>query len=148
MAKQPRRSQEQKLRDAVAHASSCLKEAGDPLHGRGPSAPYAAAFDAYGRALKDLVQHKAGSLAHVWDWDWDGYNGRWTFQWEFGFQAAQPGATYAHDTRFVRMACAAHLDDAKPLDEELVRLHAEAKHYDEMRGAMGRWAHEQAKVAS
>lgn len=69
-----RRSQEQKLRDTVAHASSCLKEAGDALHGRGPSQHYADAFNNYGHALKDLVQHKAGSLAHVADWAWDGYN--------------------------------------------------------------------------
>ena len=52
-AKKQRQTQEQKLLDAVAHAASCLKEAGEPLHGLGPSLHYADAFDRYGRALKD-----------------------------------------------------------------------------------------------
>jgi hypothetical protein len=146
--KTKRRNQEQKLRDAASYAASCLKDAGEALHNLGPSQHYADAHAKCGRALKDLVQWKAGSMAHVADWSWDGYEGLWTFRWEFGFQAAQPGATYAHDTRFVAMSCAAQLDGDKLLDEELTRLCHEARHYDEMRGAMMRWATTTAKAVT
>jgi hypothetical protein len=133
-----RQSREQKLLDAVAHAASCLKEAGDPLHGLGPSQHYADVFDRYSRALSALVAHECP--LHVADWDWDGYEGNFHFWWEFGAQLAQPGTKYEHDRRFVAMRCAARLDPQRPLLEELARLRAEAAHYDEMRGAMMRWA--------
>ena len=145
MAKTKKQQQapEQTLHDAVSYASSCLKEAGDPLHGLGPSRQYADAFDRYGRALKDLV---AGTCAlHVADWDWDGYGGTFTFRWEFSTQLAQPGTKYEHQTRVLAMSCAAHLDPEKPRLEELARLHAEAKHYEELRNATMRWAHDARK---
>lgn len=143
---QKRQSQEQKLLDAVTHASSCLKEAGSPLYGLGPSARYADTFDRYGKALRDLLAYVCG-LLHVADWSWDGYESNFHFYWEFGTQLAQPGAQYDYDTRFVEMRCAARFDPCKPLGEELARLRAEAAHYDEMRDAMLRWAHE-ARVKS
>lgn len=133
-----RQSQEQKLRDTVAYLASCLKEAGDPLHGLGPSRQYADAFERYSSALKDLVSHHCP--LHVADWSWDGYEGNFHFYWEFGVKLAQPGATYEHDTRFMESRCVAQLDPDKPLDEELERLRAEAEHYDELRGVMLRWA--------
>ena len=127
-----------KLTDAVNYAASCLKEAGDPLHGLGPSQQYADAFDRYSRALKDLL---AGTcVLHAADWSWNGYDGTFGFRWEFGAQLAQPGATYDHDTRFVEFTCPASFDPQKPFDEELARLRAEAEHYAEMRSAMMRWA--------
>jgi len=136
--KKQRHSKEQKLLDAVTHAASCLKEAGEPLHGLGPSARYASAFDLYGHALRDLLAHECP--LHVADWSWDGYEGNFHFYWEFGTQLAQPGAAYEHDTRFTAMRSAARLDPAKPLLEELARLRAEASHYEELRNAVVRWA--------
>lgn len=143
--KAKRRSQEQKLRDAVAYAASCLKEAGDPLHGLGPSLHYADAFDRYSRALKDLVA--LASPLTVVDWSWDGYEGNFYFYWEFGTHLEQPTSSYVHDTRFVAARCASRFDPEKPLDDELARLRAEAKHYDELRGAMMRWAAERRTAA-
>jgi hypothetical protein len=136
-----RQTREQKLFDAVSHAASCLKEAGEPLHGLGPSAQYADAFDRYARALKDLVVHECP--LHVADWSWDGYEGNFHFFWEFGAQLAQPGTKHDYDTRFVQMRCPARLDPEKPLHEELARLRAEAEHYDELRGAMMRWSRDE-----
>jgi hypothetical protein len=136
--KAKRRTQEQKLYDAMHHAASCLKEAGDPLHGLGPSLQYADAFNRYSEALKNLVAHTCS--LHVADWSWDGYEGNFHFWWEFGTPLAQPGTKYDYDTRFVQSRCATRLDPNKSLDEELARLRAEAKHYDELRGAMMRWA--------
>jgi hypothetical protein len=130
----------QKLRAAVTYAASCLKEAGAPLHGLGPSLHYADAFARYSSALKDLVAHACP--LHVADWSWDGYEGNFHFYWEFGAQLAQPASTYEHDTRFVAARCASCFDLDKPLDDELARLHAEAEHYDELRGAMMRWSNE------
>lgn len=137
--KKKRQTQEQKLRDAVAYAASCLKEAGDPLHGLGPSQQYADAFNRYGEALKALLAYVCP--LHVSEWNWDGYEGNFNFCWDFGTQLAQPGAKYDDfDTRFAQMKCVAcfHLD--RPLDEELSRLVAEAEHYAELRNAMCRWA--------
>lgn len=143
--KKQQQAQEQKLLDAVSHTASCLKEAGEPLRGLGPCAQYASAFDRYGAALKDLV---AGTCAlHVSDWDWDGYDGTFTFRWEFSTQLAQPGSKYEHQTRFLEMSCAAHFDPEKPLLEELARLRAEAEHYGELRNATARWAHNARKEA-
>ena len=136
--KKQRQTQEQKLLDAVTYAASCLKEAGDPLYSLGPSERYADAFGRYARALKDLVAH-ACSL-HVADWSWDGYEGNFHFFWEFSAQLAQPGVKYEHDTRPVMSRCPARFDPQKSLLEELDRLRAEAEHYDELRGAMLRWA--------
>jgi len=138
MATKKRQSKEQKLRDAVAYAASCLKEAGAPLHGLGPSLHYADAFERYSRALKDLLQFDCP--LHVADWSWDGYEGNFHFYWEFTAQLAQPGAKYDHDTRGLAMRTMARLDPEKPLDEELTRLRAEADHYDELRRATLRWA--------
>lgn len=138
LTKKKRQSQEQKLLDAVTYAASCLKEAGEPLRGLGPSRHYTDAFDRYASALKDLLQHKCP--LHVADWSWDGYAGDFHFYWEFGTRLVQPGQKYEHDTRFVESRLAARLDPQKPLLEELARLHAEAKHYDELRGVMMRWA--------
>ncbi len=140
--KTPRRSKEQKLRDAVADAASNLKEAGEPLLGLGPNERYADAFNRYSSALKELLAHVCP--LHVDEWSWDGYEGNFHFWWEFGAQLAQPGATYAHDTRFVATRCAARLDPQRSLDEELARLRTEAEHYAELRGAMMRWAHSKA----
>jgi len=125
--KAKRQSKEQKLRDAAAYAASCLKEAGDPRHGLGPSTQYADAFDRYGHALRDLVSHACA--LHVADWHWNGYEGKFDFHWEFGAKLAQPNAAYDYDTHFVAARCAAELDPEKPFDEELARLAAEAKHY-------------------
>ena len=130
--------QKQKLHDAVSYAASCLKEAGDPLHGLGPSQQYANAFERYGDALRALLA-KTCSL-HVGEWSWDGYEGNFRFCWEFGAQLSQPDATYEHDTRYVETRCPAKLDPNQPLDAELARLAAEAEHYDELRGEMLRWA--------
>ena len=128
----------QKLLDAAMHAASALKEAGDPLHGLGPSQQYADAFNRYSQALKALV---AGTCAlHVGDWSWDGYEGAFRFYWEFGAQLAQPDATYEHDTRYLETRCPATLDPNQPLDAELTRLVTEAEHYSELRGEMLRWA--------
>ncbi len=142
-SKQQRQSKEQKLLDAVAHAASCLKEAGEPLRGLGPSLHYADAFDRYGRALKDLLSHECP--LHVADWSWDGYEGNFHFYWEFSAQLVRPGAQYVYDTRFVAMRSASRLDPGKPLLEELARLRAEAQHYDDLRGVMMRWASEARK---
>jgi hypothetical protein len=136
--KKQRQAQEQKLLDAVAYAASCLKEAGEPLHGLGPSARYAAAFDRYSSALKNLLSFECP--LHVADWSWDGYEGNFGFTWDFGAQLAQPGSKYEHDTRFLTMHCAARFDPTKPLSEELARLRVEAVHYDELRKATMRWA--------
>lgn len=136
--KKQRQTQEQKLLDAVTYAASCLKEAGDPLHGLGPSQQYADAFHRYTRALKNLVAQTCP--LHVADWSWDGYEGNFHFYWEFSAQLAQPGMKYDHNTRSMAMRCPAGLDPQKPLLEELARLREEAEHYDEMRGAMLRWA--------
>jgi len=138
MATKKRQSKEQKLRDAMTYAASCLKEAGAPLHGLGPSLHYADAFDRYSRALKDLLQFDCP--LHVGDWSWDGYEGNFHFFWEFTAQLVQPGTKYDHDTRSLAMRTMARFDPEKPLDEELARLHAEAEHYDELRRAMSRWA--------
>jgi hypothetical protein len=137
MTKKKRQSREQKLLDEVAYAASCLKEAGDPLHGLGPSRHYADMFDRYSRALSALVSYECP--LHVADWGWDGYEGNFHFQWEFGGRLSQPGK-HDLDTRFVGMHCAGSFDPRKPLSEELTRLRAEADHYDELRGAMLRWA--------
>jgi hypothetical protein len=127
-----------KLFDAAMHAASCLKEAGEPLHGLGPSQQYADAFNRYSLALKALV---AGTCAlHVGEWSWDGYEGNFRFRWEFGAQLAQPHAAYDHDTRFVETVCPAVLDPNQPLESELDRLAAEAEHYEGLRGEMLRWA--------
>lgn len=136
--KKQRQAQEQKLLDAVAHAASCLKEAGEPLHNLGPSLQYADAFNRYASAVKDLLAFECP--LHVADWSWDGYEGNFHFYWEFGTQLAQPGSQFDHDTCFVAMRCAARLHPAKPLLEEVARLHAEASHYDKLRGAMMCWA--------
>lgn len=136
--KKQQQAHEQKLLDAVSHAASCLKEEGDPLRGLGPCAQYAAAFDRYGKALKDLVSGTC--VLHVADWDWDGYEGTFDFRWDFSTPVAQPDAKYEHQTCFLAMSCAAHLDPEKPLLEELARLRAEAKHYEEFRNATVRWA--------
>lgn len=138
MKKKQRQAQEQKLLDAVAHEASRLKEAGEPLHGLGPSLHYAEAFDRYGCALKSLVAYVCPLL--VADWSWNGYDGTFDFYWEFSAQLAQPGTKYDHDTRFLSMRCPARFDPTKPLLEELARLRAEAAHYDELRGATVRWA--------
>jgi hypothetical protein len=136
--KKQRQSQEQKLLDAVSHTASCLKEAGEPLHGLGPSYQYAAAFDLYARALKELLAFKCS--LHMADWTWDGYEGNFHFHWEFGTQLAQPGTQYDHDQRFVELRCMARFDPNKPLGDELARLRAEAEHYGELRNALTRWA--------
>ena len=133
-----RQTQEQKLLDAVSYAASCLKEAGEPLHGLGPSDQYADAFGRYARALKDLVAHACP--LHVADWGWDGYEGNFHFFWEFSAQLSQPGVKYEHDTRPVMSRCPGRFDPQQPLLEELARLRAEAEHYDELRGVMLRWA--------
>lgn len=133
-----RQSQEQKLLDAVSYAASCLKEAGEPLHNLGPSYQYAAAFDLYARALKELLAFECP--LHVADWTWDGYEGNFSFYWEFGTQLAQPNTKYDNDRRFVEMRCMARFDPNKPRSEELARLRAEAEHYGAMRDAMARWA--------
>lgn len=133
-----RQSREQKLLDAVAYEASCLKEAGEPLCGLGPSRRYADAFDRYSEALRNLVAHTCAP--HVADWSWDGYAGNFHFQWEFGMAVVQPGVKYDHDTRFIEMRCAAQLDPRAPLGQELARLRAEASHYLAMRGAVARWA--------
>lgn len=143
--KMKRQSKEQKLRDAVSYAASCLKEAGDPLHGLGPSEQYADAFNRYSAALKNLLQFDCP--LHVVDWSWDGYEGNFHFYWEFGAQLAKPGVAYEHDTRYLAMRTAARLDPAQSLDEELTRLRAEAEHLDELRGAALRWARD-ARAAS
>lgn len=145
-AKRQSKKHQQKLRDAVSYAASCLKEAGEPLHGLGPSQPYANAFDRYGRALLALLSYECA--LHMADWHWDGYAGTFHFYWEFGAQLAQPGVPYEHDTRFVEARCGAEFDPQKSLDEELTRLHAEAEHYGKLRGVMMRWASERAKVPS
>jgi hypothetical protein len=132
-------AKEQKLLDAVSYAASCLKEAGDPLHGLGPSLHYADAFDLYGRALKDLVALECP--LHVADWRWNGYDGTFDFYWELSAQLAQPAMRHDHDMKFLSMRCAGCLDPEKPLLEELARLRAEARHYDELRSATMRWAH-------
>jgi hypothetical protein len=141
-------AQEQKLLDAVSYAASCLKEAGDPLHGLGPSLRYADAFDRYGRALKDLVAHECP--LHVAEWCWNGYDGTFDFCWEFSAQLAQPAMRHDHDTKFLSMRCAGCLNPEKPLLEELARLRAEARHYDydELRSATMRWAHSARKESS
>lgn len=144
--KTTKRPKRQKLFDAVSHAASCLKEAGETLHGLGPSAQYADAFDRYGRALKDLVAHECP--LHVADWSWDGYAGNFHFFWEFGEQLSQPRVAHDHDTRYVAMRCPARLDPQQPLTEELDRLRAEAEHYDELRGAMMRWARDARALAA
>ena len=136
--KKQRQTREQKLLDAVSYAASCLKEAGDPLHGLGPSGQYADAFHRYAAALKDLLAHECP--LHVADWSWDGYEGNFHFTWEFSAQLAQPGTKHDYDTRFVSLRCPARLYPQKPLLEELARLHAEAAHYDAMRRAMMCWA--------
>jgi hypothetical protein len=139
--KRQQQTQEQKLLDAVTYASSRLKEAGEPLLGLGPNQRYLDAFNKYGDALYALVKH--ATSVHPTDWSWDGYEGHFNFRWDFGFRAAQPGATYEHDARFVEMSCRAHFDPSKSLNDEVQRLQAEASHYDEMRGAMMRWAAEE-----
>jgi hypothetical protein len=136
--KAKRQTQKQKLFDAVTHAASCLKEAGDPLHGLGPSQQYADAFNRYSEALKALLVSVCP--LHVSDWDWDGYEANFHFWWDFGTALAQPCTQYDYDTRFVQMKCASRLYPDRPLDEELSRLAAEAQHYAELRNAMGRWA--------
>lgn len=133
-----RQTQEQKLRDAVAYAASCLKEAGDPLHNLGPSQQYADAFGRYSEALHKLAAHVCG--LHMGEWHWDGYKGNFCFRWELSAQLAQPTATYEHDTRFLEMSCPAELDASQPLGDELTRLRAEAAHYSELCGVALRWA--------
>ena len=129
---------EQKLLDAVSYAASCLKKAGDPLHGLGPSTQYADAFDRYSQALKALV---AGTCPlHMADWNWNGYEGRFDFYWEFSSVLVQPGTVYEHDTLRMTSRCLSTLDPEKPLLEELLRLRGEAAHYDALRKAMMRWA--------
>jgi len=126
----------QKLLDAANHAASCLREAGEPLHGLGPSQHYADAFACYSRALYALVVHECP--LHAADWDWDGYEGKFHFWWEFGTPVEQPGSEYAHDTRFVALRCPAQLDPQEALSGELSRLRVEAEHYAEMRGVVMR----------
>lgn len=138
MATKTNKRQEQKLHDAVSHAASCLKEAGEPLYGLGPSLHYADAFERYSKAMKDLVAYVCP--LNVADWSWDGYEGSFHFWWDFGAPLAQPGTEHDYDTRFVQMRCATRLDPQKPLSEELARLRAEAAHYDELRSMALRWA--------
>jgi len=138
VTKKQRQAKEQKLQDAVSYAASCLKEAGDPLHGLGPSLHYADAFDRYSHALKDLVSHACA--LHVGDWGWNGYDGRFDFRWEFSASLAQPTGRYDHDTRFLSMHCPARFDPEAPRLEELARLRAEAEHYAALRDATMRWA--------
>ena len=113
--------------------------------GSGRSAPRPGPESAVRRRVRSLLARAQGSARgdlrpHAADWSWNGYDGTFGFRWEFGVQLAQPGATYDHDTRFVEFTCPASFDPQKSLDEELVRLRAEAEHYAEMRGAMMRWA--------
>lgn len=142
--KKPRRSQEQKLREAIMATLVALR-AIEPRRGiAGINLHYLDAFEKYSAALHALVEHACG--LHIVDWDWDGYEGRFRFRWDFSAQLQQLNKA-AYDTHFVAMSTHAQFDDAKPLDEELARLRAEAAHYDELRGTAMRWARDVA-VAS
>lgn len=134
-----RRSQEQKLREAVMTTLVKLREAGDPTIGLGLgiSQRYLDAFERYSEALNALVEHACGM--HIVDWDWDGYEARFAFRWDFSAQLQQPNRP-EFDTRFVAMSTHARFDEAAPLDEELTRLRAEAAHYKELSAVAMRWA--------
>jgi hypothetical protein len=131
-----------KLRDAIADASSALKEAGDPLLGRGINERYVIAHKRYGDAVEAMV--KATCVLHVADWQWDGYENRFCFSWEFSVQLCQPGKV-EYDTRYVQMSTHAQFDDSLPLDEELTRLRIESEHYDELRSAAMQWSRDVTK---
>lgn len=141
--KKPRRSQEQKLREAIMNASVALRDTA-PLRGRGVNQSYLDVFSKYSDAIKALVQHVCG--LHIEEWSWDGYEACFTFKWGFAAQLQQPHKA-EYDTRYVHMATRAQFDDEAPLDAELARLQAEAEHYDELRATTMRWARDVA-VAS
>lgn len=136
-------SREQRLRDDVAYAASCLKEAGEPLHNLGPSGQYEDVFKRYSEAMRKLVAFDCP--IGVEEWSWDGYAGTFHFRWVFGAQVRELGTDKDYDTRFVKMSTYTRLDPSKPLDEELTRLRAEAEHFDQMRGAVMRWSTKVAK---
>lgn len=136
-------SKQQRLRDDVAYAASCLKEAGDPLHNLGPSGQYEDVFKRYSEAVRALVMYDCP--ISIEDWSWDGYAGTFHFKWVFGAQVRELGSDKEYDTRFVGMHAYSRFDPSKPLDEELTRLRTEAEHFDEMRGAVMRWSRDQAK---
>lgn len=143
----PNKRRDLKLRDAVAYAASCLKEAGDPRHNLGPSGQYADAFERYSQAMRTLVVHHC-ELPYfgVEEWDWDAYQGTFHFKWTFGAQTRELNAENEYELRHVGMHAYARLDDSKPLDEELARLRAEAEHFHAMRNAVMMWAAQQAKA--
>ncbi len=103
----------------------------------GVSQRYIDAFDKYSRALCALVKHTCG--LHIEEWDWDGYQERFTFRWVFSAPLQQPHRP-EFDTHFVQMSTHAEFFDARPLDEELARLSTEAEHYESLRGTAMRWA--------
>lgn len=147
MTKTKRRvSREQRLRDDVAYAASCLKEAGDPLHHLGPSGQYEDAFQRYSKAMHALLAFDCP--LGIEEWTWDGYAGTFHFKWVFGAQARELGSAKAYETRYINMTSHGRLDDSKLIDEELVRLRAEAVYLDEMRRALTRWSHDHVKGAA
>lgn len=144
MTKTKRISKEQRLRDGVAYAASCLKEAGDPLHNLGPSGQYEDVFKRYSAAMLRLVEFDCPIA--IEEWSWDGYAGTFHFKWVFGAQVREPGAGKKDfETQFVGMYSYARLDPSKPLDEELTRLRDEAEHFHAMRNGVMMWSTKVAK---
>jgi hypothetical protein len=135
--KKPHRSKDQKLREAVMDMITALRDIEPKIGIAGVSQRYLDAFERYSEALNALVEHACGM--HIVDWDWDGYEARFAFRWDFSAQLQQPNRP-EFDTRFVAMSTHARFDDAKPLDDELARLRAEAAHYQELTAVAMRWA--------
>jgi hypothetical protein len=135
------KAKERRLREAVTANSDALMEA-TALLGRGVHAHYEARFKHYSSALAALVAYTCSM--HVADWDWDGYEGHFTFRWDFGTQLSKPSKP-AYDTRFFTLSTRAYLDDGVPLDEELARLQADAAYCEELRRAVTKWATNTAK---
>jgi len=132
-----RRSQEQKLREAIMATLVAMRDIEPKVGIAGVSQHYLDAFDKYSNALEAFVEHMCGM--HIVDWDWDGYEACFRFRWDFSAQLQQPNRP-EFDTRFVHMATRGQFDDSKPLDEELARLQAEAAHYKELTAVAMRWA--------
>jgi len=131
--KKQRQSKEQKLRETVMAILVALREIEPKVGIAGINQRYLDTFEKYSEALHELVEHTCGM--HIVDWDWDGYEARFTFRWDFSAQVRKLNRP-AFDTHFVALSTRAQFDDAKPLDEELARLRVEVEHFDDLRTTM------------
>lgn len=142
--KRPRRTQRQKLLDAVSESRACWLDSGRDRRDSGdvrslyPSRTQELLFLPYSQALRALVAHHLA--APGWgiatdddgssSWSWDDHETHFYFEYE-AFAELPFTTEDKLSGRSPRMRCVAHLtfDPERPIQEELARLIGEAKHY-------------------